>query len=42
MAEQVNVIQSQAPDQEKWDFIQVKNLVKYFPVRGGLFQRVVA
>ncbi len=26
----------------KWDLIQVKNLVKYFPVRGGLLQRVVA
>lgn len=26
----------------KKDLIQVKNLVKYFPVRGGLMQRVVA
>ncbi len=26
----------------KWDLVQVKRLVKYFPVRGGLFQRVVA
>jgi peptide/nickel transport system ATP-binding protein/oligopeptide transport system ATP-binding protein len=26
----------------KRDLIQVKNLVKYFPVRGGLMQRVVA
>ena len=26
----------------EWDLIQVKNLVKYFPVRGGLMQRVVA
>ncbi len=26
----------------KWDLIQVKNLVKYFPVRGGVLQRVVA
>lgn len=26
----------------KHDLIQVKNLVKYFPVRGGLLQRVVA
>jgi peptide/nickel transport system ATP-binding protein/oligopeptide transport system ATP-binding protein len=26
----------------KWDMIQVKDLVKYFPVRGGLMQRVVA
>ncbi len=26
----------------KQDLIQVKNLVKYFPVRGGLLQRIVA
>jgi peptide/nickel transport system ATP-binding protein/oligopeptide transport system ATP-binding protein len=26
----------------KWDMLQVKDLVKYFPVRGGLMQRVVA
>src|SRR5512139_409286 len=26
----------------KWDLVQVKNLVKYFPVRGGVFQRVLA
>jgi len=26
----------------KWDLVQVKNLVKYFPVRGGILQRVVA
>ncbi len=26
----------------KWDLVQVKNLVKYFPVRGGLLQRVTA
>ncbi len=25
----------------EWDLVQVKNLVKYFPVRGGLLQRVV-
>lgn len=25
-----------------WDLVQVRNLVKYFPVRGGLLQRVVA
>ena len=29
-------------DNSQWDLVQVKNLVKYFPVRGGLFQRVVA
>jgi oligopeptide/dipeptide ABC transporter ATP-binding protein len=27
---------------EKRDLVQVKNLKKYFPVRGGLFQRIVA
>ncbi|MDD2696265.1 MAG: ATP-binding cassette domain-containing protein, partial [Anaerolineales bacterium] len=26
----------------KWDLVQIKNLVKYFPVRGGVLQRVVA
>ena len=26
----------------KWDLVQVKNLVKYFPVRGGILQRIVA
>ncbi len=26
----------------KWDLLQVNQLVKYFPVRGGLLQRVVA
>jgi len=26
----------------KWDLVQVKRLVKFFPVRGGVFQRVVA
>jgi oligopeptide/dipeptide ABC transporter ATP-binding protein len=29
-------------DNGKGDLVQVKNLVKYFPVRGGLMQRVVA
>jgi peptide/nickel transport system ATP-binding protein/oligopeptide transport system ATP-binding protein len=29
-------------EEEDWGFIQVKNLVKYFPIRGGLWQRVVA
>ncbi len=28
-------------DNARWDFVQVKNLVKYFPVRGGLMRRVV-
>ena len=26
----------------KWDLVQVKNLVKYFPVRGGFLQKVKA
>lgn len=29
-------------DEAKWDLVQVKNLVKFFPVRGGVMQRVVA
>jgi len=33
---------SAAEKNGKWDLVQVKRLVKYFPVRGGLFQRVVA
>ena len=27
---------------EKWDIIQVNELVKYFPIRGGFLQKVVA
>lgn len=27
---------------EQWDLVQVKELVKYFPIRGGFLQRVVA
>jgi peptide/nickel transport system ATP-binding protein/oligopeptide transport system ATP-binding protein len=26
----------------EWDLVQVKNLVKYFPVRGGVLQKVIA
>jgi peptide/nickel transport system ATP-binding protein/oligopeptide transport system ATP-binding protein len=26
----------------EWDLVQVRNLVKYFPVKGGLLQRVMA
>jgi len=29
-------------DETKWDLVQVKNLVKFFPIRGGVMQRVVA
>jgi len=29
-------------DNEKWDLVQVRDLVKYFPVRGGVLQRVQA
>jgi peptide/nickel transport system ATP-binding protein/oligopeptide transport system ATP-binding protein len=28
--------------EDKWDLVQVKNLVKFFPIRGGVLQRVVA
>lgn len=31
-----------AADNNKRDLVEVKNLVKYFPVRGGLLQRVIA
>ena len=27
---------------EKWDIVQVNELVKYFPIRGGFLQKVVA
>jgi oligopeptide/dipeptide ABC transporter ATP-binding protein len=41
--EQITSIGGQATiDNGQWDLVQVKNLVKYFPVRGGLFQRVMA
>ncbi|HSF82359.1 MAG TPA: oligopeptide/dipeptide ABC transporter ATP-binding protein [Anaerolineales bacterium] len=33
---------SKKSDNRKWDLVQVKNLVKFFPVRGGFLQRVVA
>jgi len=33
---------SAAEKNGKWDLVQVKRLVKYFPVRGGVFQQVVA
>ncbi len=29
-------------ESKEWDLIQVKNLVKYFPVRGGVLQKVIA
>ena len=29
-------------DETKWDLVQVKNLIKFFPIRGGVMQRVVA
>jgi peptide/nickel transport system ATP-binding protein/oligopeptide transport system ATP-binding protein len=29
-------------DNETWDLVQVKNLVKFFPIRGGVLQKVVA
>ncbi len=42
MKEQFMTMTETKPDDEKWDLVQVKDLVKYFPVRGGLLQRVVA
>lgn len=42
MKEQFITNNVEKKDNGKWDLVQVKNLVKYFPVRGGLLQRVVA
>jgi peptide/nickel transport system ATP-binding protein/oligopeptide transport system ATP-binding protein len=42
MKEELMTKKSPAKEDGKWDLIQVKNLVKYFPVRGGMLQRVVA
>lgn len=42
MKEQILTQTKKKSDTEKWDLIQVKNLVKYFPVRGGFLQRVQA
>lgn len=42
MKEQYMDEKKTSQDNGKWDLLQVNNLVKYFPVRGGLLQRVVA
>jgi oligopeptide/dipeptide ABC transporter ATP-binding protein len=42
MKEQFMTMTETKPEDGKWDLVQVRDLVKYFPVRGGLFQRVVA
>ncbi|MFZ5809705.1 MAG: ABC transporter ATP-binding protein [Chloroflexota bacterium] len=42
MKEQYMTLTEKARQDGKWDLLQVNNLVKYFPVKGGLLQRVVA
>jgi peptide/nickel transport system ATP-binding protein/oligopeptide transport system ATP-binding protein len=42
MKEQLMLAKSAEKENSTWDLVQVKNLVKYFPVRGGVLQRVVA
>jgi len=42
MKEQSMPAKSAEKENSTWDLVQVKNLVKYFPVRGGVLQRVVA
>lgn len=42
MKAQFTLARSTEKENNKWDLVQVKNLVKYFPVRGGVLQRVVA
>ncbi len=42
MKEQFMATKTPAGENGKWDLVQVKNLVKYFPVRGGVMQRVQA
>ena len=42
MGEEIFHTKNILSDNGKGDLVQVKNLVKYFPVRGGLMQRVVA
>jgi len=40
---EANTVPASAENKDgKWDLVQVRNLVKYFPVRGGVLQRVVA
>ncbi len=42
MKEQLITIADKAEKDGKWDLVQIRDLVKYFPVKGGIFQRVVA
>jgi peptide/nickel transport system ATP-binding protein/oligopeptide transport system ATP-binding protein len=42
MKEEFMTKENNKPEDGKWDLIQVGNLVKYFPVRGGILQRVRA
>jgi peptide/nickel transport system ATP-binding protein/oligopeptide transport system ATP-binding protein len=42
MKEEFMTKENNKPEDGKWDLIQVENLVKYFPVRGGILQRVRA
>jgi len=42
MKEQYIANKAVVGEPSKWDLVQVKNLVKYFPVRGGVLQRVLA
>ncbi len=42
MKEQYLTLTDKAKQDTRWDLVQVTDLVKYFPVKGGLLQRVVA
>lgn len=42
MKEPLITIAQKAEKDGKWDLVQIRDLVKYFPVKGGIFQRVVA
>lgn len=42
MKEQYITLTDKAEKDGRWDLVQVKDLVKYFPVKGGILQRVVA
>lgn len=42
MKEQYLSLTEKADKDGKWDLVQVRDLVKYFPVKGGILQRVVA
>jgi peptide/nickel transport system ATP-binding protein len=42
MSEQSANVMTEIPTNNRKDLVRVKNLIKYFPVRAGLLQRVVA